>query len=120
MPMHLTEKNGGKVLEIEASGKLTHKDYTYVVPEFVRLVKRHQKIRLLFDMVDFHGWDAGGAWDDLKFGLKLVSHLERIALVGDRKWEKTLSNCWRPFTGAKLRYFDRANSAEARTWLEEN
>ncbi|MEO8429409.1 MAG: STAS/SEC14 domain-containing protein, partial [Verrucomicrobiota bacterium] len=57
MPIKLTEKKDGKVLEVQVTGKLTHQDYQHFVPEFERLVKQHGKIRVLFDMVNFHGWE---------------------------------------------------------------
>ena len=38
MAIQLTEKHGGKVLEVRVSGKLAHEDYQHFVPEFERLV----------------------------------------------------------------------------------
>jgi hypothetical protein len=38
------------------------------------------------------------AWDDLEFGLKHYSDFERIAMVGDRKWEEWMANFCKPFT----------------------
>jgi hypothetical protein len=38
MAIHIVEKNAGKVLVVEVSGKLTHADYEHFVPEFERLV----------------------------------------------------------------------------------
>ena len=48
MATTLTEQDGDKVLEVAASGKLTHRDYEQFVPTFERLVKQHGKIRVLF------------------------------------------------------------------------
>jgi len=59
MPIQLDEENGGKLLAAHVNGKLTKEDYEHFVPEFERLVRRHGKLRVLFDMTDFHGWDAG-------------------------------------------------------------
>ena len=120
MAIQLTEKGGGKVLEVQCTGKLAHEDYQRFVPEFERLVKANGKLRVLFEMTDFHGWKAGALWDDIKFDLKHFADIERLALVGDKKWEKGMSVCCRPFTTAKIRYFDRAAIAEARAWLEQN
>ena len=118
MPIQLTEKNGGKTLEVLVSGKLAHEDYVQFVPVFERLVKEHGKISVLFEMTDFHGWNAGAVWDDLKFDLKHFSDIARLAMVGESKWEKGMSVFCRPFTTAKIRYFDRAQAAEARAWIE--
>jgi hypothetical protein len=120
MAIQLTEKNDGKILEVQVSGKLTHENYQHFVPEFARLAKQHGKIRLLFEMADFHGWEGGALWDDLKFDLKHFADIERLAMVGERKWEKGMSVFCKPFTTAKIRYFDRAALAEARAWLEQN
>ena len=59
MAIKLGENDGGKVLELQVSGKLAKEDYAHFVPEFDRLVKQHGKIRVLFEMVEFHGWEAG-------------------------------------------------------------
>ena len=120
MAIKLNEKHGGKVLEVHVSGKLADADYQHLVPEFERLVKLHGKIRVLFHMVDFHGWEAGALWDDIKFDLRHVGDIERLAMVGDRKWEHGMATFCRPFTTAKIRYFDVAAIAEAHAWLESN
>ncbi len=118
MAIELNEKNGGKLLEVPVSGKLVHEDYLHFVPEFDRLAEQHGKIRILFDMVDFHGWEAAAFWDDVKVGMKHHSDIEKMAMVGDKKWEKWMAVFCRPFTSAQIRYFDRDAIDEARTWLE--
>ncbi len=119
MATKLSEKNGGRVLEIQVSGKLTHEDYGHFVPEFERLVKEHGKIRVLFEMIDFHGWEFAALWDDIKIDAKHSAHIERLAMVGDKAWEKGMSVFCRPFTTAKIRYFDHAAITEARAWIAE-
>ncbi|MBI3850548.1 MAG: STAS/SEC14 domain-containing protein [Verrucomicrobia bacterium] len=120
MAITLNEKNTSNVLEVRVSGKLTHEDYQRFIPEFERLVKQHGKIRVLFEMVDFHGWKAGALWDDVKFDVKHFSDLERLAMVGDKKWEEGMSVFCRPFTTAKIRYFDHDAIAQARDWINGN
>jgi hypothetical protein len=118
MAVTLNEQSGGKILEVRVSGKLTDEDYQHFVPAFERLVRANGKIRVLFEMADFHGWSASALWDDVKFELKHFSDIERLAMVGDRKWEQGMSVFCRPFTTAKIRYFDSANVQDARAWLE--
>lgn len=120
MATKLNENDESKVLEVQVTGKLTHDDYQRFTPTFERLVKQHGKIRVLFNMVDFHGWEAGALWDDIKFDVKHFSDIERLAMVGDKKWEKGMSAFCRPFTTAKIQYFDAAAIEEARAWLEGN
>lgn len=120
MAIKLNEMNGGKVLEVQVSGKLAHEDYQQFVPKFEQMVQQNGKIRVLFEMTDFHGWEAAALWDDIKFDLKHFSDIERLAMVGDKKWEKGMAVFCRPFTTAKVRYFDRAAMEEARQWLAQS
>jgi hypothetical protein len=91
MPIQLNEENGGKLLIGHVSGKLVNADYEHFVPEFERLVRQHGKLRLLFDMAGFHGWEASAAWEDFKFGIEHFADIERMAMVG----EKSGSRAWR-------------------------
>jgi len=117
MAIKLDEKNGGRILEVHVIGKLVHEDYQQFVPSFEQMIKQHGKISVLFNMLDFNGWEAAALWDDIKFGMKHFSDIERLAMVGDKKWEKGMSVFCRPFTTAEIRYFDRTAIDEARTWL---
>ena len=108
----------GKILLVHATGKLTKNDYADFAPEVERLVREHGKVRILFDMVDFHGWTASALWEDVKFDLKHFAHIERLALIGERSWEHGMAWFCKPFTRAKIRYFGHHDSEAAREWLE--
>src|ERR1700733_243287 len=117
MPIKFEDENEGGVLTIHVSGKLTRADYAYFTPEFERLVKLNGKLRVLFDMAGFHGWDAGALWEDIKFDVKHFADIERLAMVGEKKWQQGMATFCKPFTSATVRYFDHADAAEARKWL---
>ena len=109
---------GGNV-EVKVTGKLTREDYEIFVPEMERLIKQHGKIRVLFDMHDFHGWEVAALWEDLKFDARHFKDIERLALVGEKAWEKGMAVFCRPFTMATIRYFDRSQVGEARERIAE-
>jgi hypothetical protein len=119
MPIQLHEENGGKVLVIHVSGKLAKADYEHFVPEFERLVRQHGKLRVLFDMTGFHGWDAAVLWDEIKFDIKHFADIGWLAMVGDKKWQHVMATFFKPFTKATVRYFDHTDAAGARKWLVE-
>lgn len=81
------------------------------------MVKKHGKIRVSFEMTDFHGWEAAALWDDIKFDLRHFSDVQRLAMVGDKQWEKQMSSFCRPFTTATIRCFDAAQVEKARRWI---
>jgi hypothetical protein len=120
MSVSLIEKNDGKLLEVHVSGKLADDDYRHFVPQFERLVARHGRIRVLFEMSQFHGWEAKALWDDIKFDLKHFEDIERLAMVGERKWQKGMAAFCKPFTTATVRYFDHDQAESARDWLVAN
>ena len=70
-----------------------------------KAIQEHGKVRLLVEMRDFHGWGVGALWEDIKFDAKHFCDFERIAMVGDKQWEKGMAVFCKPFTTAKIRYF---------------
>lgn len=119
MSVELTEVELGKMLEVHVSGKLDKEAYELFVPSAERQIKENGKIRILFAMHDFHGWDAGAMWEDIKFDIKHFNDIERLAIVGESKWEKGMALFCKPFTMAKVRYFDHSEIDKAREWLTE-
>lgn len=117
---NLDEIGGHKVLIVRASNKLSKEDYEHFVPEVERLIKQEGKIRLLFEMHDFHGWEAGALWEDIKFDYKHFADIERLALVGEKKWEEWMATFCKPFTRAQIRYFDHSQEQDARSWIASN
>ena len=119
MPIQLKEESGGKVLAVHVSGTLEKADYVHFVPEFERLVQQHGHLRVLFDMTDLHGWEAGALWEDTKFAIHHFADIERLAMVGEKRWQQGMATFCKPFTKATIRYFDHADATEARAWLAE-
>ena len=117
LSVQLDEENGRKILIVHVSQKLVKADYEHFVPEFERLLALHGKLSVLIEMHDFHGWDAGALWADTKFALKHFSDIERLAIVGEKKWQHGMASFCKPFTKAVIRYFDHSDIAEARRWL---
>ena len=113
------DRTHGSVLGFTLSGKLHDGDYQHFVPAVDAAIAAHGKIRLLAHFVDFHGWDVHALWDDIKFATLHCTKVERIALVGDRRWEEWMAKVCKPFTMAQVRYFDVSLVDAAWAWLEE-
>ena len=116
MSIQLHEEKGGKILVIQVSGKLVTEDYHFFESEFERLVREHGKLRVLFDITGFHGWEGG----EIKLSMKHFSYIERLATVGEKKWQQGMVKSYQHFTKAPIQYFDQANLVEAREWLCES
>lgn len=108
-----------KVLSFKLSGKLHDEDYKQFVPLVDTAIGKEGKVRLLAQFHDFHGWDMKALWDDIKFSTTHCTKIERIALVGEKSWEKWMANVCKPFTMAKIRYFNATELDAAKAWLVE-
>jgi len=118
MSVAIQEKVGENFVEIDLRDKLSREDFQSFVPEIEREIREHGKLRVLVLMHDFHGWTAGGFWEDLKFETKHFKDFQRIAFVGDQRWEATLSSFCKALTPAEIRYFDASELELARAWLK--
>jgi hypothetical protein len=104
-------------LEVHASGKLDRHDYETLVPEVEQLIREEGKLRVVFVLDDFHGWTAGGLWEDVKFDVRHFDDVDRLAIVGDQQWHARMAGVCRLFTTAEVKYFDRTHVDEARQWV---
>ena len=117
MPVTLKHNLEGRYLEVHLTGKLSEQDYEEAGPQIEELIREHGKLRILCDMHDFHGWTFGGLWQDVKFDIKHFHDVERLAFVGEKRWQEGMAAFCKPFTSAKTRYFERFEMDEARKWL---
>ncbi len=107
------------MLAVHISGRVEQKDYIKFVSEFERLVIRHGKINLFFDMTEFRGWDAGGWWADTQFAVDHYGDIRKLAMIGDSKWQQVMAVFSKPFTKSTIRYFVCKDAKRARSWMDE-
>jgi len=107
------------VIGFQLSGKLHDEDYKTFVPRIDQAIAEEGKLRLLSQFHDFQGWDTHALWDDIQFATTHCNKIEKIALVGDKNWEKWMAQVCKPFTMAQVKYFDVALIDDAWSWLAE-
>lgn len=112
----LEEEN---VFAVRATGKLNLEDYQQFLPELESRIGETTQVSLLMELDDFHGWTLDAAREDFQFGTRFDEKIARIALVGDKLWQRWMSIMAKPFFGGDIRYFARENISEAWEWLRE-
>ena len=117
MAIELVELPQSGTLEVKVSGKLTAEEYEIFEPGVSKLIESVGRIKILFVMHDFHGWEIGAVWEDIKFATKHCRDIERIAMVGEKTWEKWMTTICKPFTMSSIKYFDAGEEPAAREWL---
>ena len=117
MSLAIQETTNGKIVEVKLTGKLFTEDYETFVPVVDQLVKQHRKLRMLVAMQDFHGWTAGAAWEDTR-ALHHFRDIERLAIVGEAKWQHGLAVFCKPLLGHRslLRAYGDKRGAESLGW----
>ncbi len=111
--------NADHIIAIRAEGVLTDADYQDFLPELEQLIEREGPISAYVDMQDFKRWEAKAAWDDLKFGIAHDIDFDRIAVVGNSKWQQWMVKVSNIFFTADMRYFSAEEKQKAMDWLQE-
>ena len=104
-------------IKLKINGKLTHEDYKLMIPIIENAIKgvEEPEIKVIVDAIDFDGWDMEALWDDLKFSLGHIELFDKIAFVGNKKWEEYAIKISNWFMIGDIEYFQ--NMEDARNWI---
>jgi len=112
-------QSSGSILGYKISGTVKKEDYGNMVPEVKAVVQEEGSANLLLDLTDFK-WEALDAWGaDMKFGRDYHKKIEKMAIVGDKRWQKWMAKIADPFYAGEAKFFDAVDSDAAWTWLRE-
>ena len=110
--MHTITKPADNVLWVKVSGKLTKEEYAELVPAWEEMIERHGRLRLLFQMEpEFTGWEPLAAWDDAKFSVSHRNDIEKVALVGAKKWNEIVAKVGKLLVNSEVKFFEEADAA---------
>lgn len=106
------------IYRLDVSGLLQKRDLERSQDFLAKEMQRIGNVRLLFVLIGFEGWDQRDDWRDMAFYVKYGSSIDRIAIVGEERWQAETMM----FTGAGLRrapveFFPETSAAQARAWL---
>jgi hypothetical protein len=107
----------GHVLTVKVSGILTEPELTSMQAAAAKIVGTGGQWRLLVLTENFKGWERGGAWNDFSFSESDAS-IERMAIVGDRKWEDlALLFTAKGLRSFPIEFFEPEQQSAAKDWL---
>lgn len=110
------EQSSDNTLGYKVSGTVVKDDYEVLTREVQALVDRVGDINMLLDLTEFH-WEKVSAWGaDLKFGHDYHKKITRMAIVGDKKWQKWVTHLAAPFYAGEAQYFDAEDTESAWAW----
>ena len=94
-------ESSGKVVGYKVIGVIKAEDFEKLAPEVESLIKEEGAIRILFDMSAYE------------------SEEEKMAIVGDKAWEKLIAYLAKPFYARDSKYFHTGEAEKAWAWLRE-
>lgn len=108
-------------LGFRAIGKVTSEDYENVlVPDAEAVFTLNRTLRILYHLgEDFEGFDLGAMWDDAKLGLRHLNGWDRVAVVTDVPWVRTMVSAAGFMRPAELKLFHNAELEDATAWIDE-
>ena len=103
------------VVAFVATGRVTTAECdTVLLPAVARSRKRHDKLRLYYELECRY---PGAAWEDLDLIPLRLQPWERVALVTDVSWVRHIVQALRFLIPAEVRVFTTLQAQEGRDWL---
>ncbi len=117
MAIEIIEQVGG-LITAKVSGKVKKNEVDTAQKEVIRIIRSGLKARILLIAEGFKGWDDEGDWGDVSFQMKYDGQIEKIAVVGEKKWEDLVS----VFMGkglrpVRIRLFPPSQLGIAKAWV---
>ena len=115
---HFIQHLDARTLCVTLSGVLIASDLEAVQEAAKALIKTQGRINLMAILQNFQGFAAGVDWGNLAFYAQYGDQIERMAIVGDTRWEAEAFM----FTGkgarrTEVEFFPVTELAQAQAWL---
>lgn len=119
MSIGLERRGSECYLVLKAIGTLTHDDYQILTPMLEGALEgiSQPHIKALVDVTELKGWELHAAWDDWQLGLKHGREFDKIALLGNKVWQRLAAKVGDWFVSGEVQYFE--DEAKALVWLAE-
>ena len=108
-----------RVHRITLSGLLTWAEFqTFLTQVETGNVFASGKVRILIQLENFAGWEPGDQWGDVSFFFRHDQDIERIAVVGEPRWQDEMQVfLFADYRQAEARFFAETDLELARAWL---
>ena len=112
----ILERSKGNVIGVESSGTITLEEQQKAEEVFDKAIKEHGKINWLYVFRSMKYESLRPMYEDMMWCLKNLKNFDRMAVVGDKKWQELLIKADGLVFGEK--YFDISQLDEAWAYVE--
>jgi hypothetical protein len=107
------------ILTIKIAGEFTQPDLAAAQKRAADVLSRQGKMPVLVLNEQVETWSKEGDWGDLSFQVENDQYIEKMAIVGDKKWQDlALIFVGKTFREFPIEYFSTEELAKARAWLK--
>ena len=108
----------GKLLQLKIRGLFMKADHDRIIQIAKEAIERSGKVQALVMLEAFEGWERRGDWGDVSFIIEQGQHIEKMAIVGDEKWQDdVVAFTAKGFRATTVEFFTPPRLHEALTWL---
>jgi hypothetical protein len=119
MPATIQHESGNTFC-VRVTGTLRVREMADVQAVAAREIQARGKLKLLFVLDQFEGFEQAAGWDDLDFYATYGRSIEKIAIVGDDVWQDhALMFAGAGLRAAPVRYFAVDARGDALAWLSQ-
>ena len=115
-------ESSGRFLGYKISGKIgQHEEHLWIFGIEAAL-EMHAKVCVMLVLDSDAGWGVKAGLEDIKWLLKYMKRLDRVAIVSDEKiwkWLVSVDSVFARFVGIHERYFKVKEIDEAWHWLKD-
>lgn len=106
-----------RVLAYRLSGTVTDRDVEEIKRDLASAASA-DKVRMLVEVDDVSGAEPAAVWEDLKATPRYIRDVERLAVVGDRRWQDWLTTLTDTLPIADAEFFEPAHRDDAWNWVQ--
>ena len=109
------ERSSGNLLGYSVSGDITKADFGTLTPVVASVVAEHGSVCLLLDVTDLHVEKVSAMSSQVDFAQQFQGKIDKMAVVGDQKWEKAAAALCDKFGASDSKFFE--TDSDAWTWI---
>ncbi len=108
--LHKLELGGEKMVAFGWEGVFDEKGFKQSLLQFILELKMRSKMNLFLEVANLTQVEAKGLWEEIKYDVKnmkeLTSKIDKVALVTDLSWMRTLASTYSALIpGIRLKTF---------------
>jgi hypothetical protein len=113
-------QNDGNLVAIKLSGTVTHEEFEALEPMLDDQIDRDGgSIALLLDLLEFEGYeDLHALWEHFTIVRKHNDEVKRIAVLGNREWERRFAELAVRLVVADVGYYGAGEQEQAIEFLQ--